>query len=215
VEVVEVLAAVRATRSPSRILAGEGLAGGTEVPCRVGAGDDQATPQIGGPVPKNVGSAVGYGGSNLFQNVTTVQYLLNCVPATRGGPVPELVVDGLAGPKTIAAIRKFQTATFGSADGRVDPNGATIHALQGFDPFPEQPLGPAAVVKTPLPPAPFVKWSFAAGKVESSELAASKFGASKSGASKFAPGKPVTGAFGGGKTGPGFGAPGTGGKLGG
>ena len=37
----------------------------------------------------------------------TVQYLLNCVPASQGGPSPELVVNGAVGPKTIKAIETF------------------------------------------------------------------------------------------------------------
>jgi peptidoglycan hydrolase-like protein with peptidoglycan-binding domain len=72
--------------------------------------------------------------------VLIVQYLLNCVPAANGGPVPELVVDGIAGPKTIAAIERFQKATFSSADGKVDAKGNTLKALQQYDPFPQIPL---------------------------------------------------------------------------
>jgi peptidoglycan hydrolase-like protein with peptidoglycan-binding domain len=70
-----------------------------------------------------------------------VQFLLNCVPTDSGGPDPELVMDGIAGPKTIGAIQQFQQMNFGFADGRVDPSGRTLRALQEFDPEPNLPLG--------------------------------------------------------------------------
>jgi peptidoglycan hydrolase-like protein with peptidoglycan-binding domain len=89
-------------------------------------------------MPKSVKGAVGIGGANVRTDVATVQYLLNCVPAGQGGPAPELAVDGLVGPKTIAAIRKFQASAFGKADGRVDPGGRTIKTLQAYDPYPDQ-----------------------------------------------------------------------------
>jgi peptidoglycan hydrolase-like protein with peptidoglycan-binding domain len=87
---------------------------------------------------------------NPPQSVLIVQYLLNCVPAGNGGPVPELVVDGMAGPKTIAAIQKFQKTNFNFADGRVDPNGKTLKALQPYDPYPNAPVvSVAAGAKAP------------------------------------------------------------------
>ena len=99
-------------------------------------------------MPKTISSAVGRGGRNFPpSDVMTVQYLLNCVPASRGGPSPELMVDGASGPKTIAAIEKFQRSKGGFADGRVDPGGATLRALQAGDPYPGQPI-PAQTAKT-------------------------------------------------------------------
>jgi hypothetical protein len=101
-------------------------------------------------MPKSITGSVGRGGRNFpASDVMTVQYLLNCVPATQGGPSPELVVDGAAGPKTIAAIEKYQRAIAGACDGRVDPGGATLRALQARDPYPNQPLGPAAAKTAP------------------------------------------------------------------
>lgn len=92
-------------------------------------------------MPKSITSAVGRGGRNFPPaDVMTVQYLLNCVPAARGGPAPELTVDGAVGPKTIAAIEKFQRSLGGFADGRVDPGGATLLALQAKDPYPGQSM---------------------------------------------------------------------------
>jgi peptidoglycan hydrolase-like protein with peptidoglycan-binding domain len=100
---------------------------------------------------KNITGSVGRGGRNYPpSDVMTVQYLLNCVPALQGGPSPELAVDGAAGPKTIAAIEKFQRAKSGACDGRVDPWGATLRALQERDPYPNQALGPAAAKGTPF-----------------------------------------------------------------
>ncbi|HSD16745.1 MAG TPA: peptidoglycan-binding domain-containing protein [Thermomonas sp.] len=90
---------------------------------------------------KSIMGSVGRGGRNSpAVDVMTVQYLLNCVTAVQGGPSPELVVDGAAGPKTIAAIEKFQRSLGAFCDGRVDPGGATLRALQGRDPYPHQQI---------------------------------------------------------------------------
>ncbi len=87
---------------------------------------------------KQIRSSVGRAGRNLpADDVATVQYLLNCVPAAHGGPQRELAIDGMAGPKTVAAIEAFQRRQFGSADGRVDPGGRTLRALQARDPYPD------------------------------------------------------------------------------
>ena len=92
-------------------------------------------------MPKSISGSVGRGGRNFpAADVMTVQYLLNCVPGSQGGPTPELVVDGVVGPKTIAAIEGFQRKNTGIADGRVDPGGATLRALQARDPYPGQAL---------------------------------------------------------------------------
>lgn len=94
---------------------------------------------------KSIQGSVGRAGRNFpADDVLTIQYLLNCVPANRGGPQVELVMDGAIGPKTIGAIERFQTRNLGFADGRVDPGGKTLGALQQFDPAPKQPIGPAA-----------------------------------------------------------------------
>ncbi len=96
---------------------------------------------------KNIAGTVGRGGRNFpALDVMTVQYLLNCVTAGQGGPSPELAVDGAVGPKTIAAIEKFQRANSCVCDGRVDPGGATLRALQAKarDPYPNQPVSGGA-----------------------------------------------------------------------
>ncbi|MEN6319998.1 MAG: hypothetical protein ABFD82_14735 [Syntrophaceae bacterium] len=77
---------------------------------------------------------------NLLKDVMLVQYLLNCVPEHHGGPSVELVIDGIAGPKTTEAIRRFQTVRLGFADSLVAPNGPTLRELQKFDPYPNEPF---------------------------------------------------------------------------
>jgi peptidoglycan hydrolase-like protein with peptidoglycan-binding domain len=66
---------------------------------------------------------------NFPSDVKTVQQLLNEVPPESGGPVPALAVDGIVGPKTSAAISKFQQAQFGKSDGLVEPGQRTIQRL--------------------------------------------------------------------------------------
>jgi Putative peptidoglycan binding domain len=96
-----------------------------------------------GPAKKKNGAtisaSVGVGGRNAAVDVRTAQELLNSVPTASGGPVPLLAVDGLVGPKTVAAIQRFQRTQLGWADGRVDPGGPTItrlNALTGAKPGP-------------------------------------------------------------------------------
>jgi hypothetical protein len=102
-------------------------------------------------MPKTIRVPVGFGASGSPQDVMTVQYLLNCVPAGQGGPSPELAVDGVAGPKTIAEIRGFQKTLMPFPDGRVDPGGPTLARLQRFDPYPNQPM--PAISAFPTGPA--------------------------------------------------------------
>jgi hypothetical protein len=89
---------------------------------------------------KTLSGSVGKGGKNRREEVVTVQYLLNCVPKGKGGPEQELVIDGLCGPLTEAAIVRFQSTALGFADGRVDPGGKTFSALLNYDPYPNQKL---------------------------------------------------------------------------
>ena len=70
---------------------------------------------------------------NNFQDVETVQSLLNQVPFDQGGPQPLLDTDGICGQLTIAAIRKFQQFHLGFNDGRVDANKNTLARLNTFD----------------------------------------------------------------------------------
>jgi hypothetical protein len=69
--------------------------------------------------------SVGLGGRNLPDDVTAVQILLKKAGADPGR------VDGVCGPKTIAAITNFQKKNLGVSDGRVDPGGAIWQKLSG------------------------------------------------------------------------------------
>jgi len=77
-------------------------------------------------------SSVGEGGRNVRQDVGVVQYLLNVV-RRRSGAEP-LAIDGIVGPKTLAAIREFQQSNSLVVDGRVDPGQATIRLLSAMTP---------------------------------------------------------------------------------
>ncbi|MEP7365673.1 MAG: hypothetical protein ABI972_20665 [Acidobacteriota bacterium] len=91
-------------------------------------------------MPKNIKHSVGVGGTNHSSDVYTVQYLLNCVPKSAGGPMRELAVDGIVGPETMGAIQRFQTAQTHKCDGRIDPGGPALTKLQAFDPYPNQSM---------------------------------------------------------------------------
>ncbi len=83
--------------------------------------------------------SVGLDAANNANDVATVQYLLNCVPTSHGGPSKELAIDGISGVLTNGAISRFQKAQFGWFDGRVDPEssgGSTIIKLKAYDPLP-------------------------------------------------------------------------------
>lgn len=78
---------------------------------------------------RTIAASVGRNGVNRYDDVVTIQELLNLTPAYQGGPVEDLKVDGRSGEKTIGAIMKFQRFVGIVADGRVDPSGATLAAL--------------------------------------------------------------------------------------
>ena len=72
--------------------------------------------------------SVGNKGKNEKADTKKIQELLN--KHTKAGGFSKLSTDGIAGKKTTAAIKGFQTkAMGGKADGRVDPNGKTLGAL--------------------------------------------------------------------------------------
>jgi peptidoglycan hydrolase-like protein with peptidoglycan-binding domain len=84
---------------------------------------------------RSISASVGANGTNRKDDSMTVQDLLNQVPVDQGGPDPLLAVDGLPWQKTIAAIKQFQKVQVNLKfpDGRVDPNGPTLAALNKFD----------------------------------------------------------------------------------
>lgn len=72
--------------------------------------------------------AVGHGAPNHREDVRLVQTLLNGISAGEG-PQSHLRVDGICGPLTVAAIRRYQSVRTGIVDGRVDPTGPSIKSL--------------------------------------------------------------------------------------
>ncbi len=82
----------------------------------------------------NITGSVGNGGQNRASDTRAVQGLLNNYTARLG--VAKLDVDGLCGPLTIDAIWRYQTRILKAAwaDGRIDPGGPTLAALNGGAP---------------------------------------------------------------------------------
>ena len=82
----------------------------------------------------NITASVGKNGINKIEDVYPVQILLNkfIIPGCLK-PTGILQQDGDVGNKTIAAIKDFQRRIvgFSNPDGRVDPGGKTIKALNG------------------------------------------------------------------------------------
>lgn len=74
-----------------------------------------------------ISKSVGRGGFNVKKDVRHVQSLLNFSREQKG--LSPIAADGLVGPETITAIEDFQKSRNGLADGRVDPHGPTMKAL--------------------------------------------------------------------------------------
>ncbi|MBR0694724.1 peptidoglycan-binding protein [Bradyrhizobium lablabi] len=79
--------------------------------------------------PLSLEKSVGQGAANLPDDTRKVQQALNRIQAEQGGPTPSLSVDGIVGPKTRAAISRFQSQQLGFSDARVDPGGKTLAKL--------------------------------------------------------------------------------------
>ncbi len=75
--------------------------------------------------------SVGNGGINRFDDVKTIQILLN-LNSYQTSPLVTLVENGKCGASTIAAIELFQRKVQNTTrpDGKVDPNGGTLAALR-------------------------------------------------------------------------------------
>lgn len=91
-----------------------------------------------------IASAVGIGAPNRPEDVTTVQFLLNCVPFVKGGPARELDVTGVFAAETLFALQNFQRANRVDGPIRVDPRGATLARLTAFYPFAGAAFSPGA-----------------------------------------------------------------------
>lgn len=68
---------------------------------------------------------------NKADDVRTIQEALNrvTVAGATGGPMPFLKVDGICGPRTNAAIARFQQVQLKIFDGVIEPNKKTILKL--------------------------------------------------------------------------------------
>lgn len=79
----------------------------------------------------SINGSVGAGGINRDADVRAIQELLNRHVSRLG--LIRLFVDGATGPRTLEAIRRFQKMVMGLVmpDGRVDPQGRTLAALDG------------------------------------------------------------------------------------
>lgn len=93
-------------------------------------------------------ASVGLKGTNRSHDVEQVQILLN--QNRHRFEQPEIAEDSIIGPKTIGAIKKFQSSVVGMSypDGRVDPNGKTLEHLNAGAVAGDQPATP------PPPPGP-------------------------------------------------------------
>src|SRR5690349_9029248 len=84
-----------------------------------------------GPIAINQPVGRGPLARNKPDDVRTIQDALNRVTVANaaGGPMPFLAVDGICGPKTNAAIARFQQVQLKIFDGVIEPNNKTILKL--------------------------------------------------------------------------------------
>lgn len=102
---------------------------------------------------RTISASVGEGGANRSADVKTIQEMLNKVMPDWGGPNPKLAVDGICGPLTKAAIRKFQQAqlsTYFAPDGRVDPGQRTLRRLNHIWNVDDAPTGSVYISAEPI-----------------------------------------------------------------
>lgn len=105
--------------------------------------------------PVEIDKPVGSGpfARNLPEDVKAIQESLNAVTLAGGfgGAIPPLVVDGLCGPKTRAAISHFQRTQFKTSDGLVEPGKRTIQKLNEIlgDPVTDEDM--KAKIRAALP----------------------------------------------------------------
>lgn len=90
-------------------------------------------------------AAVGAEAPKRTHDVRAVQSALNRTPVIGGGTTELLALDGICGPKTIAAIARFQLTCFGWTDFRIDPGMGTARMLNGAPVRPRTPQDPPSV----------------------------------------------------------------------
>ena len=108
----------------------------TQLSAKKRVGKKSSVPALVGV--KRIGAAVGRGGSNIFNDVEVIEYLLNTVPVNDGGPA-DVILKRTTLSELIGHIERFQRRKSGVSDGRVDVEGRTLKLLREFDPTPEQP----------------------------------------------------------------------------
>ena len=86
------------------------------------------TPELKPAQPPALRGSAGLGGTNQRDDVFAVQSLLR-EAGLDPGPV-----DGICGPRTIAAIQRYQGRFLPDAGGLVDPDGSTWRKLTGVPP---------------------------------------------------------------------------------
>ncbi|WP_075188398.1 peptidoglycan DD-metalloendopeptidase family protein [Teredinibacter haidensis] len=132
-------------------------------------------------------ASVGRGGRNQFKDVATIQTLINdCLYLL--GPLCFLQVDGKIGARTIDAIDMFQKIAMKMTkpDGRVDPRGKTLMALnfKKIRPRPHLVTGLFRDISKPFfktPSEPSYKFPLAMRPRESYKTGMRRFGATRSG----------------------------------
>ncbi|MBK7926265.1 MAG: peptidoglycan-binding protein [Bryobacterales bacterium] len=113
----------------------------------------------GGPV--TIKFPVGINGRNEALDVLNIQVALIQVGPANGGQTPDFAIDGICGPKTKAAIQKFQLQHFGwkGCDGLIEPGKQTLAKLNellghgGGGGIPILGTGPGGAAKQALLPA--------------------------------------------------------------
>lgn len=113
------------------------------------AGAASAPVATAASAPRLLSAAVGPDAPNRRADVARVQALL-AARALAEGARP-IAVDGIWGPRSAAALAAAQAALTGGRDGRADPGGPLIAALQAF----ALPRGPSmALLRLLWPDAP-------------------------------------------------------------
>jgi hypothetical protein len=100
-----------------------------------------------------IGASVGQGGANHAADVRTIQEMLNKALPAWGGPWPKLTADGICGPLTKTAIRRFQEVqlnTYFPPDGLVEPGKRTLKRLNHIWNVNDPPTGVVHVSAEPI-----------------------------------------------------------------